>query len=100
MNIIMFNLRIISKQNLNVITNITPFDEIFTGSNNKSYRQRYFLAYINNNITLENFQKCEVSNINWYSLSECLKKIRVYNLEKKEIIQNVDKILKTFRLIV
>jgi endonuclease III-like uncharacterized protein len=39
---------------------------------------------------LENFQKSEVSKIEWKTLSECIKSIRYYNIEKIEIIKNVD----------
>ena len=89
----------ILKHKINIINNILPFDEIFTGSNNKSYRHRYFIAYIEGDVVLSNYQKCEVSNINWFSLENSLKIIRKYNLEKKEVIKNIDKVLKSFRLI-
>jgi 8-oxo-dGTP pyrophosphatase MutT (NUDIX family) len=81
----------------NIIDNLLPFEEIFIASNNKSYRHDYYLAYMcdNNdndkNINkLENFQKSEVSKIEWKTLSECIKSIRYYNIEKIEIIKNVD----------
>ena len=89
----------IDRTNINVIHNIEPYDEIFTGSNLKSYRQRYFIAFIKNEASLENFQTCEVSNIKWVSYSELSKFIRGYSLEKLEILKNVNKVLQTYRII-
>ncbi len=82
------------------VNNVLPFEEIFTGSNYKSYKHKYYLALIDNqtcNIT--NFQKSEVSNIRWASLEECNELIRPYNLEKKEIIKKIDKMLNNYSII-
>ena len=34
------------------IQNILPFEEIFTGSNYKSYKHKYFVSYINYDETM------------------------------------------------
>ena len=50
----------LSKQNLMVIKNLIPLEEIFIGSNHKSYKHKYFLAYIDyqsSTTSLYNFQK-------------------------------------------
>ena len=76
-----------------------PFEEIFIGSNHKSYKHKYYLAYMNETIdSLQNFQKSEVSKIEWKTVGECLESIRPYHLEKKQLITNIDKILKEYRL--
>ena len=76
-------------------------EEIFIGSNCKTYKHKYFLAYIeNNHIDLSQYQDAEVSRLEWKTIDECLKSIRPYNLEKKELIKNVDKILEIYRLYV
>ena len=41
----------------------------------------------------------EVSDLKWLTLDECLKMIRPYNLEKKEVIKNIDNVLHKYRLI-
>tara|TARA_B100001063_G_scaffold230355_1_gene243398 strand:- start:499 stop:1317 length:819 start_codon:yes stop_codon:yes gene_type:complete len=82
-----------------MINNIKPFQEIFTGSNYKSYKHKYFLAYIDNPKQHSNFQKSEVSQMKWLSLEECLKKIRPYNLERIELINNINKVLHKYSLI-
>lgn len=89
----------ISQTKITVVENVLPFEEIFIGTNHKSYKHKYFLAYMNdNNATLSNFQKNEVSKLDWKTIDECLESIRPYNLEKKKLISNVNKILQEYRL--
>jgi 8-oxo-dGTP pyrophosphatase MutT (NUDIX family) len=86
--------------NIKVIQNLIPFEEIFTGSNYKSYKHKYYLGYMNNN-TLElpsNYQKTEVSGMQWCSFEECLNKIRPYNLEKKNLLKRINKLIEEYRL--
>jgi len=88
-----------SRNNIVVIENLLPFEEIFIGSNHKSYKHKYYLAYMNEIIdSLDNFQKNEVSKLKWMTIDECLEAIRPYHLEKKKLISNIDKILKEYRL--
>ena len=49
-------------------------------------------------ISLYNYQQTEVSKIEWKSLEECLESIRPYNLEKKQLIININKVLKEYKL--
>ncbi len=92
----------IPQKNIQVIENVLPFEEIFIGSNHKSYKHKYFLAYLedeceeDNNLT--HYQKTEVSKLEWKTLDECLKSIRPYNLEKKQLIININKVLQEYRL--
>jgi len=84
---------------LNIIENVLPFEEIFIGTNHKSYKHKYFLAYMNENDEyLNNFQVTEVSKLEWKTLNKCLEAIRPYNLEKKELIININKVLQEYRL--
>jgi 8-oxo-dGTP pyrophosphatase MutT (NUDIX family) len=85
-----------------IIENIMPFEEMFTGSNFKSYKHKYYIATLNNskiNQSLDNYQESEVGKIEWKTLEECLLSIRPYNLEKKEIITNVEKTLKKYVIV-
>ena len=85
---------------LNNISNITPSEEIFTGSNYKSYKHKYFLAYVDYDISNQtyNHQKSEVSQVKWLTYNDALSHIRDYNLEKKNILTNINSLLKTYRL--
>jgi len=83
-----------------VIKNVLPYEEIFMGSNYKSYKHKYYLAiYRGNKEDKGKYQKTEVSNMKWLTLKECLNSIRPYNLEKIEIINNIDKTLHKYSLI-
>ena len=94
----------ISKNELTIVENVLPFEEIFIGSNHKSYKHKYFLAYMENYHTnnksnyLNNFQVTEVSKLEWKTLDKCLESIRPYNLEKKDLIININKVLQEYRL--
>jgi 8-oxo-dGTP pyrophosphatase MutT (NUDIX family) len=89
----------LSKKEIKIIENVMPFEEVFIGSNHKSYKHKYFLAYtekIEDN--LQNYQQTEVSKMDWKTLDECLNSIRPYNLEKKQLIININKVLQEYRL--
>ena len=89
----------LSNKHIHIIDNILPFEEMFLGSNHKSYKNKYFLAYTEHNYdNLHNFQQSEVSKIEWKTLDDCLETIRPYNLEKKQLIININKLLLEYRL--
>ncbi len=92
----------ISKTDVKIIENVLPFEEMFIGSNHKSYKHKYFLAFMDktndNDNNLNNYQKTEVSKLEWKTINNCLESIRPYNLEKKELIENINKVLQEYRL--
>jgi ADP-ribose pyrophosphatase YjhB (NUDIX family) len=90
---------------LNTLTNIQnvlPFEEIFTGSNYKSYKHKYYLMHMNlsDTLTVVSYQTSEVSQMTWKTYDECMSCIRSYNLEKKGVIQNVHNSLLKYKLFV
>ena len=91
----------IKKFNFNIINNVHPVQEIFTGSNYKSYKHKYFIALMQDNYVekTNNFQKSEVSKLEWKTFNECIKSIRPYNLEKINIVINLNKSLKKYTII-
>jgi len=95
----------IPKEQIYIIENVLPFEETFIGTNYKSYKHKYFLAFIKEQDDLCNqpfihFQPSEVSKMEWKTLDKCLESIRPYHLEKKQLIQNVYKVLKEYRLFI
>jgi len=87
------------KSNIKLIQNIIPYEEIFTGSNMKSYKHKYFLGFIDPSIEKTNtFQETEVSEVKWLNYDDCKNKIRPYNLEKINILNKVNKVLQEYRL--
>ena len=89
-----------SKESFEIIQNILPFEEIFTGSNFKSYKHKYYIAVSKKHVNNDTFQKSEVSNMIWLTLEECLNVIRPYSFEKIEIIKKIDKILNKYSLLI
>jgi len=83
------------KKYINIIKNVNPFDEIFTGSNFKSYKHKYYLAKINYEYSLNdvNFQKSEIGNMGWFTYEDAVNKIRNYNIEKIEILTSIRSLL-------
>jgi 8-oxo-dGTP pyrophosphatase MutT (NUDIX family) len=91
----------ILKNKIVIIENIIPFEETFIGTNYKSYKHKYYLAYIDaKDYNLEKYQVTEVSKIEWKTIDECISSIRPYNLEKKKLITDINKVLKEYRLYV
>jgi len=87
------------KNSLKLIQNIVPLEELFTGSNYKSYKHKYYIAELDKNIKpITDYQKSEVSKVQWLQLNDCLKLIRPYNLEKKDVLKKVDHIIKTYEI--
>jgi len=88
------------KKYLKLIDNILPFEEIFMGSNYKSYKHKYYLMYMEEEVGINHeYDNFEVSKIEWKSYEECMDCIRYYNLEKKRIIDNIHHTLLEYSVI-
>ena len=87
-------------KHLKNIQNIMPFEEILIGSNYKSYKNKYYLMYINYSDTIRTnlYETNEISKIEWKNYEECLHSIRSYNLEKKRLIINIHHCLSNYNL--
>ena len=84
------------RKSVTLIQNLSPLQEIFTGSNYKSYNHCYFIGFIKNNVSAKKtFQKTEVSKIEWKKYDEVLTSIREYNIEKKNMVKHTKEILDT-----
>ena len=85
------------RNNLQIIQNVIPFEEIFTGSNYKSYKHRYYIAFLNNHDDInDEYQKSEVSKVEWKTYDDMCNSIRPYNLEKIDISHRVNKLLSNY----
>jgi 8-oxo-dGTP pyrophosphatase MutT (NUDIX family) len=90
-----------NKSQLLHLKNILPFEEIFTGSNYKSYKHKYFLCYMTvaeSNKTGK-YEPTEVSKMEWMSYEDCLYAVRPYNLEKKRTLSCIHNSLRMLPLI-
>ena len=88
-----------------VMQNIVPYEEIFMGSNVKTYKHKYYVAYFPLKYDVApdlahypKFQKTEVSKMAWFSFDECIRHIRPYNLEKINILSNLNNALKEYEI--
>jgi ADP-ribose pyrophosphatase YjhB (NUDIX family) len=90
----------IPSSKLQIINNVLPYEEIFVGSNQKYYKNIYYLGIIDDNtIDLTNYQETEVSIMEWKSYDECLNSIRDYNIEKMFVLSNVNNFIQDVYLI-
>lgn len=90
-----------NKNQLKLIQNLAPYEEIFTGSNYKSYRHKYYLAYMdidNMNDHCHSHDNNEVGKMLWCSYEDACKLIRPYNLEKLSVLEKINKVLTEYRL--
>ena len=88
-----------SKDNIIIINNILPLDEIFTSSNYKSYKHKYYIGLFKNFKNPEKlFQTNEISKISWVNIDDAKNYIRDYNVEKKNIIIQLNNLLKTYKV--
>jgi len=90
-----------SRTAINILQNVLPFEEIFTGSNYKSYKHKYFVAIMENNNEEDkknSYQHTEVSKMEWKTYSDSLQLIRFYNLEKKNVLSRVETMINTYKL--
>lgn len=89
----------VKKEKIKIIENIIPYEETFMGSNYKSYKHKYYIAYMDNcndSKTPNTYQKSEVSKMEWKNINEAYTCIRPYNLEKKDMLEKIDNMLNNY----
>ena len=74
------------RKDLDLIKNIMPYEEVFIGSNYKSYKHKYFIARSKGSVPIHPIQDSEVSKLQWFTYEEMLSKIRPYNTERKQLV--------------
>ncbi len=88
----------LDKHRLSVFKNILPYEEIFTGSNYKSYTHKYYLATSSSIVKHHDFQISEVSDMKWFTYEEAIRIIRPYNVERIQLLSFVHQGLQTYVL--
>jgi 8-oxo-dGTP pyrophosphatase MutT (NUDIX family) len=85
-----------SQKDITIVENILPFEEIFIGSNHKSYKHKYYLNMMRyeDSLVMRDIQACEVSASEWKTYEECLVAIRPYNMEKRNILTAVNRTIR------
>ena len=87
----------IAKTNISVVENIVPYKEYFIGSNFKSYKHKFYVANVSYDksraFDLMNYQRSEVSKLDWKTVAQCKACIRPYSVEKIRVVENVRRML-------
>ncbi len=74
---------------------IPPFEEEFTGTDGKIYRNVFFVGLLTDDAKVtvklgdDPNQSKEVRNIGWFNITECLKLLRDYHQDKMKILSQV-----------
>lgn len=81
----------ISPENYNLINNIVPLIEEYTGINHVRYKHVYYIGKIHQscklNINMSNKEQyTEVKSISWLNQEECNSSIRDYDNHKKKVV--------------
>jgi len=88
-----------SKNDIKILYNLYPLEEIYTGSNYKSYKHKYYIAIMNDIKPPENnFQETEISKVKWENINTSTNYIRNYNIEKIKIIEKIKKIIENCKI--
>jgi 8-oxo-dGTP pyrophosphatase MutT (NUDIX family) len=92
----------IINNDIQVITDILPFEEIFFGTNGIMYKHVYFIAKLkNNNINIKIDNNCleqvrEIRAIKWYNYNEVLSHIKCYNTERISLFKYANNKIKDY----
>ena len=90
----------IDKNDIHLLTNIEPIEEIFTGSDNILYKHIYYIAEVKKDINVvinpENIhQKAEIGDIKWFTKNEVIQKLEKINTERINIFTSVANYIET-----
>lgn len=83
------------RRGVRLLKNILPYEEIFTGSNFKSYKHKYFVGFSDAS-PKRHFQESEVSAVELLTYEEAMAKIRPYNIERKRVLTQVHDLLSLY----
>jgi 8-oxo-dGTP pyrophosphatase MutT (NUDIX family) len=83
------------------IRNLDSISETFFGSNHIHYCHKYFMFLYNSDKELQfdknNFHMAqEIGDLGWFTLEECLNKIRPENIEKKEVLLRASSLFRNY----
>lgn len=83
------------RNKLIILKNMGYFEEVFTGSNLKSYKHKYYLCQMKYDDTLDEtkYQKSEIGALKWMNIDDCIANIRSYNIEKIKMLSKINNIL-------
>jgi 8-oxo-dGTP pyrophosphatase MutT (NUDIX family) len=75
-----------------ILNRVNTIEETVICNKNKTYKLVYYIGITNENIDLKinnDFQKCEIGDLEWLNFDEVITKIRPYHIEKIKIVYQV-----------
>jgi len=95
----------LKSEDIEVLDQVVPFEEIFFGTNNILYKHTYYLAKMKSmdkNVILDYNcveQMREVRALKWFTYEETINHIKKHNVERQKIIENANSIILGFEKI-
>ena len=91
----------LQRKDFSILQNITNITETFVGSNNVNYCHKYYIAICNKSVEVEmnrnNIHMTrEIGAIEWCTFNEALSKLRSNNIEKRDVLLKVKKIVSSY----
>lgn len=91
----------LSEREIVPIRNLEPIREVFFGSNHIQYCHKYFILFMpsDKEIRLDpanEHMRREIGDIRWCSLEDALSRIRPENVEKREVLLRVSRLLRNY----
>lgn len=89
----------LTNEDIHIIDDIIPFEEIFFGTNNILYKHTYYISKIkNHDIQIYVDHNCleqmrEVRALNWFTYEDVITRIKQYNVERHQIIKKTHEIV-------
>lgn len=89
----------LKSDDIEVMSDIVPFEEIFFGTNDILYKHTYYIAKmkcVDKNVCLDYNcieQMREVRALRWFTYEETVNHIKKHNIERHKIIENVNNII-------
>jgi len=87
----------ITEDNISIINEINPFEEMFFGTNGIMYKHLYYISKLRNmDIPIEIDNTCleqirEIRAISWFNYNEVISHIKSYNTERIELFKFANK---------
>lgn len=88
-----------SSDDINILINVMPYEEVFIGSNFKTYKHKYYIANFKGDNKNINFQISEISDMKWFTFEKCKTIFRPYNEEKLSMLEKINTALSNNKLI-
>lgn len=85
----------VDPNNIYIMNNMKPFEEIFSGTNRVRYRHVYYLGYCSKAKKklfnpFNKQQAKEIKDVDWFPFEKALSNIREHNIERRELLKRIN----------